>query len=65
MKYKIAICDDSREDVEVLESVFDKLHHLEVEYDIYFSADELLMYIEKNAGKKRAGAGSGDTGQGQ
>lgn len=48
---KIAICDDSREDVEVLESVFDKLHHLEVEYDIYFSADELLMYIEKNEEK--------------
>lgn len=45
---KIAICDDSREDVEILESAFDKLQDYVVEYDIYFSADELLAYSETN-----------------
>lgn len=45
---KIAICDDSCQDVEVLEKAFDKLRYYEVEYDIYFSADELLTYCKKN-----------------
>lgn len=35
---KIAICDDSRSDVERLEQAFDELHHSDVEYDVYFSA---------------------------
>ncbi|MCM1256684.1 MAG: LytTR family DNA-binding domain-containing protein [Roseburia sp.] len=48
---KIAVCDDSREDVEVLESAFDELQQYAVEYDIYFSADELLMYSEMNKEK--------------
>ena len=33
---KIAVCDDSRTDVEMLESAFDKLRHYPVEYDVYF-----------------------------
>lgn len=41
---KIAICDDSRTDVEMLEAAFDKLHQYPVEYDVYFSAAELLKY---------------------
>lgn len=41
---KIAICDDSRVDVEMLECAFDKLHQYPIEYDVYFSAKELLEY---------------------
>ena len=43
---KIAICDDSRSDVERLEQAFDELHHSDVEYDVYFSAAELLQSLE-------------------
>ena len=39
---KIAVCDDSRTDVEMLESAFDKLRHYPVEYDVYFSGKELI-----------------------
>ena len=45
---KIAICDDSPYDVEILESAFDQLGNKRVEYDIYFSADELLTHIKEN-----------------
>lgn len=41
---KIAVCDDSRTDVEMLESAFDRLRQYPVEYDVYFSAEELLAY---------------------
>ena len=41
---KIAICDDSRTDVEMLESAFDKLRQYPIEYDVYFSGEELLKY---------------------
>ena len=41
---KIAICDDSRTDVEMLESAFDKLRHYVIDYDVYFSGKELLEY---------------------
>lgn len=41
---KIAICDDSRTDVEMLECAFDKLHKYPIEYDVYFSGKELLEY---------------------
>ena len=41
---KIAICDDSRTDVEMLECSFDKLHQYPIEYDVYFSGKELLEY---------------------
>lgn len=41
---KIAICDDSTTDVEMLECAFDKLHQYPIEYDVYFSGEELLKY---------------------
>lgn len=40
---RIAVCDDSRTDVEVLEAAFDELPDYPVEYDVYFSGKELLM----------------------
>lgn len=48
---KIAICDDSRSDVERLEQAFDELHHSDVEYDVYFSAAELLQSLERHEDK--------------
>ena len=41
---KIAICDDSRVDVEWLEGILDELCHYPIYYDVYFSAEELLEY---------------------
>lgn len=41
---KIAVCDDSRTDTEMLEAAFDKLHQYPFDYDVYFSAAELLKY---------------------
>lgn len=40
---RIAVCDDSRTDVEMLEAAFDELPDYPVEYDVYFSGKELLM----------------------
>ena len=40
---RIAVCDDSRTDVEMLEAAFDELPDYPVEYDVYFSRKELLM----------------------
>lgn len=34
---RIAVCDDSRTDVEMLEAAFDELPDYPVEYDVYFS----------------------------
>ena len=44
---KIAICDDSRTDVEMLESAFDRLHKYPIEYEVYFEAGELLKYVNE------------------
>lgn len=41
---KIAICDDSKSDVEKLECALDKLKRYPIEYDVYYNADELLKY---------------------
>mgnify|MGYP000208259438 CR=1 FL=1 len=41
----IADCDDSRTDVEMLESAFDKLAHVPVSYEVYFTAKELLKHV--------------------
>lgn len=41
---KIAICDDSRTDIERLETALDTLCSFQIDYDVYFSADELLEY---------------------
>lgn len=39
---KIAICDDSKVDVEQLEAVLSALCNYQIEYNVYFSASELL-----------------------
>lgn len=41
---KIAVCDDSRTDMEMLEAAFDRLKDYPVDYDVYFSGKELLSY---------------------
>lgn len=46
--FKIAICDDSRADVEQLENVLETLSCYQVNYDVYFSAEELLKYTFLN-----------------
>ena len=40
----IAVCDDSRTDVEMLESAFDKLAQYQFSYEVYFTAKELLKH---------------------
>lgn len=42
---KIAICDDSKVDVEQMETVLDTLGHYQIYYDVYFSAAELLECV--------------------
>lgn len=42
---KIAICDDSRTDVETLESAFDRLHKYAIDYEVYYEPGELLKYV--------------------
>lgn len=41
----IAVCDDSRTDVEMLESAFDKLAQYQFSYKVYFTAKELLKHV--------------------
>ncbi|MDE6055157.1 MAG: LytTR family DNA-binding domain-containing protein [Lachnospiraceae bacterium] len=43
---KIAICDDSRIDIERMEAALDELNRYQFEYDVYFSAEELLECID-------------------
>lgn len=46
---RVAACDNSREDIELLECAFDDLNRDDVEYDVFFKADELLKaVIEQN-----------------
>ncbi|NCB92508.1 MAG: response regulator transcription factor [Clostridia bacterium] len=40
--FKIAICDDSRTDVERLECAFDELPDNDLEYEVFYDAAELL-----------------------
>lgn len=44
---KIAVCDDSRTDVEMLECAFDSLRRHSFIYDVYFSARELIKQVDK------------------
>lgn len=44
---KLAICDDSRSDIELLESIFDQLHY-SFHYDVFFSAEELLQFQKEH-----------------
>lgn len=42
------ICNDSRADVEQLESALGALRDNQIDYDVYFSAGELLEYIARH-----------------
>lgn len=44
---KIAICDDSRVDIEQLETALDSLYDFQIDYDVYLGAGELLEYLSK------------------
>lgn len=44
---RIALCDNSRTDMERLEKTFDKLHQYSIDYDVFFSAEELLSCDER------------------
>lgn len=44
---QIAICDDSRADVEILEKVLNQFQQYPITYDVFFSAEELLHYHKK------------------
>lgn len=41
---RIAICDDNKADIEQLEAALDVLRGYQIDYDVYFSAEELLGY---------------------
>lgn len=43
---KIAICDDSRMDVDILESALDRFCQYPINYDVYYNAGELLEYLD-------------------
>lgn len=45
---KIAICDDSPQDVEKLEKIFDIIQDGECQYDVFTCGQELLNYRETN-----------------
>ena len=44
---RIAICDDSRVDIEQLETALDSLCNFQIDYDVYLGAGELLEYLSK------------------
>ncbi len=44
----MAICDDNKADVELLEDALDKIHNYLIDYDVYYSAEELLKNIVQN-----------------
>ncbi len=46
--FRIALCDDDSNSIEILEKYFDKLNNPSLEYDVYFRADELYCYKLKN-----------------
>lgn len=45
---EIAVCDDSRVDIELLEKAFDGFSQYTVNYDVFFNGKELLDYREKH-----------------
>ena len=47
---KIAICDDSKVDIKQLEAALGALCGYRIDYDVYFSAVELLKYTLKHKG---------------
>lgn len=48
---KIAICDDSKADVEQLEAALNALVSYQIYYDVYFSTEELLEYTARHREK--------------
>ena len=40
----IALCDDNPASIEILEKYFDILNDSTIDYDVYFSAEELYRY---------------------
>ena len=44
---KLALCDDDAKVIEQLEKYFDKLQDSSIDYDVFFSADELYKYMNK------------------
>ncbi|MGB4657908.1 MAG: LytTR family DNA-binding domain-containing protein [Mobilitalea sp.] len=45
---RIAICDDSLGDIEKIESLLDLINDIEIDYDVFQSAEEMLRYIKKD-----------------
>lgn len=44
----IALCDDNPASIEILEKYFDILNDSTIDYDVYFSAEELYWsYVKK------------------
>lgn len=43
----IALCDDNPASIEILEKYFDILNDSTIDYDVYFSAEELYRYISR------------------
>ena len=41
---RLAICDDSTEIVEQIESYIDKIQEMHIEYEVFFSGEELYRY---------------------
>lgn len=41
----IALCDDNPASIEILEKYFDILNDSTIDYDVYFSAEELYMVL--------------------
>ena len=44
---RVAICDDSRRDVERLESALERLEHYHIQWDVFYSGEELIEYKKK------------------
>lgn len=48
MIFRIAVCDDNPDSIEIIEKYFDKLNISSMYYDVYFSAEELCQYKTRN-----------------
>lgn len=44
---RVAICDDSRMDVERLESALERLERYHIQWDVFYSGEELIEYKNK------------------
>lgn len=48
---KIAICDDDTNVIEQIEQYIENINDKSLEYEVFFSAEELKWYITKNDAK--------------